>query len=56
MIAEHIRSGRLIELGRQSLVTGFGYYIGLPKYRTVSPAVHDLHERLIHASIKDRVQ
>ena len=56
LIAEHIRSGRLIELGRQSLATGFGYYIGLPKYRTVSPAVHDLHERLIHASIKDRVQ
>ena len=47
LIEPHLRSGRLVALGNQSLTTGFGYYLGLPRYRAVSPDVRELHDRLL---------
>lgn len=47
LIEPHLAGGRLVALGNQSLTTGFGYYLGLPKYRAVSPAVRELHDRLL---------
>lgn len=50
LIKRHLASGRLVALGNQSLVTGFGYYLGLPKYRAVSPEVRGLHDLLLASS------
>lgn len=47
LVEPHLRSGRLIALGNQSLTTGFGYYLGLPRHRAVSAEVRDLHDRLL---------
>lgn len=47
LIAPHIESGRLLELGQHRLTTGFGYYIGLPRHRPVSEDVRRLHDRLL---------
>lgn len=47
LIEAHLTSGRLVALGRQSLTTGFGYYIGLPRHREVSPEVRLLHDSLL---------
>lgn len=47
LITAHLASGRLLALGDKALTTGFGYYIGLPKYRAVSPEVRLLHDRLL---------
>jgi DNA-binding transcriptional LysR family regulator len=55
LIEPHLRSGRLLSLGDQSLATGFGYYLGLPKYRAVSPEVRDLHDALLHSATESPV-
>lgn len=47
LIAGHLAEGRLVQLGRASLSTGYGYHLGLPKFRTVPPAVLRLHENLL---------
>lgn len=47
LIAHHLDAGRLVALGAQSLRTGFGYYLGLPKGRKVGQAVQALHDALL---------
>lgn len=46
LIAEQLAEGSLVQLGRTSLVTGYGYHLGLPKFRTTPPEVMRLHESL----------
>nr|WP_316656674.1 LysR substrate-binding domain-containing protein [uncultured Gellertiella sp.] len=56
LIEDHLTSGRLVALGGQSLVTGFGYYIGLPRYRAVAPDVRVLHDQLLEFARVDVAQ
>lgn len=39
LIADQLDKGKLVQLGNTSLSTGYGYYLGLPKFRTAPPAV-----------------
>ncbi len=52
LIARHLEEGRLVALGSQSLNTGFGYYLGLPRGREVGPAVSALHDALLQQGPK----
>lgn len=47
LIDEQITDGRLVRAGTECLATGYGYYLGLPKYKTVSPEAMHLHARLL---------
>lgn len=47
LIAHHLDAGRLVALGSQSLQTGFGYYLGLPRGRVAGHAVQALHDALL---------
>jgi DNA-binding transcriptional LysR family regulator len=47
LIGEQIRTGTLVVLGRDRVVTGFGYHLGTPRYRSLSPEALDLHDRLL---------
>lgn len=52
LIAGQLAEGRLVQLGRTSLSTGYGYHLGLPKFRTALPAVLRLHENLLAARMR----
>ncbi|WP_439618000.1 LysR substrate-binding domain-containing protein [Shinella sp.] len=47
LIAAELVAGTLVQLGGTSLVTGYGYHLGLPKFRTAPPEVLMLHESLL---------
>lgn len=47
LVKNYLQSGELLALGEQSLRTGFGYYVGVPKSRPVSEAVRLLHDELV---------
>lgn len=47
LISGQLAAGTLIQLGQTSLVTGYGYHLGLPKFRTAPPEVLKLHESLL---------
>jgi DNA-binding transcriptional LysR family regulator len=47
LIAEELAAGRLVELGTQSLETGYGYYLGMPRYRSLTPGAARLHQHLL---------
>lgn len=47
LIAEDLAEGRLVELGTTRMETGFGYYLGMPRHRPVSPGVVRLHQHLL---------
>ncbi|MCQ4632769.1 LysR family transcriptional regulator [Shinella sp. CPCC 100929] len=47
LIAAELAAGTLVQLGGTSLVTGYGYHLGLPKFRTAPPEVLMLHESLL---------
>lgn len=47
LVAAQLAEGRLVQLGTASLVTGYGYHLGLPKFRTPSPEALKLHESLL---------
>lgn len=47
LIAGQLAEGSLVQLGQASLVTGYGYHLGLPKFRTSPPEVLKLHESLM---------
>jgi DNA-binding transcriptional LysR family regulator len=47
LIGAQIRAGTLVVLGQQKVETGFGYYLGTPRYRALSPEALDLHEQLL---------
>ena len=46
LIHDHLTNGRLIALGESKVSTGFGYYLGNPKARTLSEEGLALHDRL----------
>ncbi|MEN9895025.1 MAG: hypothetical protein RIR97_877 [Pseudomonadota bacterium] len=50
LIADHLQAGRLQCLGSDRIETGFGYYLGSPKTRTLSPEALALHRMLLAAS------
>jgi LysR family glycine cleavage system transcriptional activator len=43
LIEEQLADGRLVTVGSEYLSTGYGYYLGLPKFKTVSPEARQLH-------------
>ncbi|OJT96637.1 MAG: transcriptional regulator [Rhizobium sp. 63-7] len=47
LITQHLQQGRLVAVGRDRVETGFGYYLGMPRYRTVSAEAMKLHQRLL---------
>ncbi|WP_411037386.1 LysR substrate-binding domain-containing protein [Shinella sp. BYT-45] len=47
LIAAQLAEGSLVRLGGKSLVTGYGYHLGLPKFRAIPPEVRRLHESLL---------
>ncbi len=50
LIDEHLRSGTLTTVGGDRIETGFGYYLGAPRFRTLSPEAAELHQRLLAAT------
>ncbi|MEL7215423.1 MAG: LysR substrate-binding domain-containing protein, partial [Pseudomonadota bacterium] len=46
MLAETLASGALVEVSRDVLTSGFGYYLGVPTDRVISPAAHALADYL----------
>lgn len=47
LIDAQIAGGQLVRVGPDCLATGYGYYLGLPKYKTVSAEAMQLHARLL---------
>lgn len=47
LVAARLAEGSLVQLGTTSLATGYGYHLGLPKFRTAPPEVLMLHARLL---------
>ena len=49
LLADKLSAGSLVRLGRTSLVTGYGYHLGLPKDRTSPPEILHLREYLMNS-------
>jgi LysR family glycine cleavage system transcriptional activator len=49
LIAAQLEAGTLVRLGQARLVTGYGYHLGLPKFRTTPPEVLKLHDSLMRS-------
>jgi LysR family transcriptional regulator, glycine cleavage system transcriptional activator len=47
LIAEHLASGTLVALGSDRLETGYGYYLGMPRHRSLTPGAARLHQHLL---------
>jgi DNA-binding transcriptional LysR family regulator len=47
LISEQLANGSLVELGTDRIETGFGYYLGMPRYRSVPPGAAHLHQHLL---------
>ncbi|MBB3456667.1 DNA-binding transcriptional LysR family regulator [Rhizobium sp. BK313] len=47
LIEEHLRSGALITIGNDRVESGFGYYLGAPRFRSLSPEAGQLHRHLL---------
>lgn len=47
LIDEQLSDGRLVQLGHDRLDTGYGYYLGLPRHRTVSAEAMALYDLLV---------
>ncbi|MBP1852232.1 LysR substrate-binding domain-containing protein [Rhizobium halophytocola] len=47
MLAAQIERGELVPLGKETVQSGYGYYLGLPRYRTVEPHALRLHQHLL---------
>lgn len=43
LIEDQLADGRLVAVGAECLSTGYGYYLGLPKDKTVTPEARQLH-------------
>ena len=52
LLAAQLDAGALVQLGQARLVTGYGYHLGLPKFRTPPPEALLLHESLLAARTK----
>ncbi|WP_158964421.1 LysR family transcriptional regulator [Chachezhania sediminis] len=49
ILVDYLRAGALVELSGQLLITGYGYYVGLPKGRTSTPEALRLWQWLLSA-------
>jgi DNA-binding transcriptional LysR family regulator len=47
LIEEHLRSGALEMVGKDRVETGFGYYLGTPRFRQLSSEAVQLHQHLL---------
>ncbi|MDE1991214.1 MAG: LysR family transcriptional regulator [Rhizobiaceae bacterium] len=47
LIEEHLRSGALVTVGKDHVESGFGYYLGTPRFRSLSPEATQLHRHLL---------
>ncbi|GLR48946.1 LysR substrate-binding domain-containing protein [Shinella yambaruensis] len=47
LLAAALAEGALVQLGETRLVTGYGYHLGLPKFRTSPPEALRLHDSLL---------
>ncbi len=47
LIEEYLRSGTLVTIGNDRVESGFGYYLGAPRFRTLSPEAGQLHRHLL---------
>ncbi|MEF0942085.1 LysR substrate-binding domain-containing protein [Rhizobium sp. BR 362] len=47
LIEEHLRSGALVAVGKDRVESGFGYYLGAPRFRALSPEAGQLHRHLL---------
>jgi DNA-binding transcriptional LysR family regulator len=50
LIEEHLRSGSLVTVGSDRVESGFGYYLGTPRFRALSPEATQLHRHLLEGS------
>jgi LysR family transcriptional regulator, glycine cleavage system transcriptional activator len=49
LIGEELASGALVTLGSERLETGYGYYLGMPRYRALAPSALQLYQHLLSA-------
>ena len=54
LIDEQLRSGALVTLGKDRIETGYGYYLGTPRFRTLSPQATQLHRHLLSNELGER--
>jgi len=47
LIEEYLQSGALVTVGNDSVESGFGYYLGAPRFRSLSPEALQLHRFLL---------
>jgi DNA-binding transcriptional LysR family regulator len=47
LIEEYLQSGSLVSLGNDRVESGFGYYLGAPRFRSLSPEAAQLHRFLL---------
>ncbi len=47
LISEELASGSLVELGSDRIETGYGYHLGMPRYRSLTPNAARLHQHLL---------
>ncbi len=47
LLADELATGALVELGTEGLETGYGYYLGMPRYRSLTPGAARLHQHLL---------
>jgi DNA-binding transcriptional LysR family regulator len=53
LIEEQLRSGALVTVGNDRIETGFGYYLGTPRFRALSPEAAQLHRHLLSDDGRD---
>lgn len=56
LLDQELQSGALVALGTERLETGYGYYLGAPRHRALSPAAEGLHRHLMSAAGKTERQ
>ncbi|MFT4003611.1 MAG: LysR substrate-binding domain-containing protein [Rhizobium sp.] len=47
LIEEYLQSGTLVTVGTDRVESGFGYYLGAPRFRSLSPEAAQLHRFLL---------
>ena len=49
ILSDYLQTGQLVELSRQPMITGYGYYVGLPKSKPPKPEALKLYHWLLTA-------
>jgi DNA-binding transcriptional LysR family regulator len=47
LLADELAAGTLVEIGTERLDTGYGYYLGMPRYRSLTSGAARLHQHLL---------